>query len=107
MWKEHKTRKPRKPVTWRSRKDPFEHVKNDIRLQLEINPDITSVKLLQELMAKYPGQFNQGKLRTLQRQVSAWRKLQYVKEKEHQLLMFSQGQAVSQFQKLVQCANQL
>lgn len=102
-----KTHKPRKPITWRTRKDPFENVKKDIRLQLEVNPGLTSVGLLEELIAKYPGQFHMGNLRTLQRQVSAWRKLQYAKEKEHQLIMFSQSKAVGQFQKLVRCANQL
>jgi hypothetical protein len=102
-----KTRKPRKPITWRTRKDPFENVKKDIRLQLEINPGLTSVGLLEGLIVKYPGQFHKGNLRTLQRQVSAWRKLQYAKEKEHQRIVLSQGKAVEQFQKIVKCANQL
>lgn len=101
-----KTSKPRKSVTWRSRKDPFENDKKDIRLHLETNSGVTSVELLKKLIEKYPGQFKLGSLRTLQRQVSVWRKLQYAKEKEHQLLMFSQSEAVNQFQSLVRCANQ-
>jgi hypothetical protein len=88
-------------------KDPFENVKKDIRLHLELNSGLSSINLLEKLMAKYPGQFYRKHLRTLQRQVSAWRKLQYAKEKEHQLIMFSQDKAVDQFKQLVKCTNQL
>lgn len=96
--------KPLKPRTWRTRKDPFESVKRDICLQLEINPSQTSVELLKVLITKYPKQFGQENLRTLQRRVSEWRKQQYIKEKEHQLLLFSQNAAIDKYQKLVSSA---
>lgn len=42
---------------------------------LEDQPDQTALELLVEFQARYPGRYNLGQLRTLQRQVSRWRQL--------------------------------
>ena len=74
--KYRRTRKPRKlitPRTWRTRKDPFERVWDNMRLQLELSPHLTSKSLLDGLMQQHPAEFNYKYLRTLQRRVAEWR----------------------------------
>ena len=44
------TRKPRVPHTWRTRKDPFEKVWDDICLQLENEPERTAKSLFDDLL---------------------------------------------------------
>jgi len=68
-----RTKKPRAPRTWRTRKDPFADVWPELRLQLELNPAQTAKDLLQNLQRRRPGQFRDGHLRTLQRRVREWR----------------------------------
>lgn len=58
---------------WRTRKDPFEDVWEEVEQQLERTPDIYATTLFAWLQQKYPGQFTDGQLRTLQRRVKAWR----------------------------------
>jgi hypothetical protein len=69
-------RTPRPAVTryWRTRKDPFEQVWPQVRIQLQIEPGKTAKMLFQELQAQYPGIFPDGQLRTLQRRVCDWRR---------------------------------
>ena len=67
---------------WRTRKDPFEAVRDQIEQQLERAPDTYATKLLAWLQVKYPGQFQDGQLRTLQRRVKAWRVEQATRQLE-------------------------
>jgi hypothetical protein len=71
--KYHRTKEPRKPHDWRTRKDPFESVWSEVVQWLEINPERTAKAVLDELLEKHPGQFIPGQLRTLQRRVQVWR----------------------------------
>ncbi len=64
-----------KPRDWRTRKDPFEKVWPEILLWLQEEPDATARSLLERLDKKYPGQFPEGQLRTLQRRVRDWRRV--------------------------------
>jgi hypothetical protein len=66
--------KARVPHTWRTRKDPFEGVWAEIEQWLSAEPERTAKSLLEELQRKYPGQYGEGQLRTLQRRVKEWRK---------------------------------
>jgi len=75
------TPKPRNgrssPRYWRTRKDPFELVKDQINEQLELNPHLEVKSLFNALQRRYPGMFkdanfSDGQLRTLQRRVRQW-----------------------------------
>jgi len=76
------TKKPRKPFSgkpfsgpryWRTRPDPFAEVWPQLQEQLEQNPFSETKQLWQQLQQRYPEQFKDGQLRTLQRRVKAWR----------------------------------
>jgi hypothetical protein len=58
---------------WRTRKDPFSDVWEEVRQQLEQTPYIQATALYASLQAKYPWKFTDGQLRTFQRRVQAWR----------------------------------
>jgi len=80
LWKEGEARpthrKYRVSTTeryWRTRKDPFEDVWPEILYWLSETPDATAKSLFEKLMIKYPGKFQSGQLRTLQRRVKEWR----------------------------------
>lgn len=60
---------------WRTRKDPFEKVWPEILLWLQEEPDANAKSLLERLDKKYPGEFPNGQLRTLQRRVRDWRRV--------------------------------
>jgi Integrase core domain len=80
LWRQGEARpthrdRPPQPRDWRTRKDPFEAVWPEILLWLQENPDTTAKALLERLDKKYPGQFPEGQLRTLQRRVRDWRRL--------------------------------
>ena len=45
-----KPSKPGGPVTWRTRKDPFENVQDNIYLQLEMQPNKAVKAILDELI---------------------------------------------------------
>jgi len=66
-------RRPMKPRTWRTRKDPFDGVWSDVLIALQQDPDATAKALFDRLQADYPGKFTNGQLRTLQRRVKEWR----------------------------------
>lgn len=61
---------------WRTRPDPFEAVWEEVRTLLEVNPGLQAKTLFEELQRRYPGQFQDGQLRTLQRKVKIWRALE-------------------------------
>lgn len=71
--KYRRTREPRRQHDWRTRKDPFESVWDEVVQWLEANPVRTAKSVFEALQAKYPGQFTSGQLRTLQRRVQTWR----------------------------------
>jgi hypothetical protein len=67
---------------WRTRKDPFETVWPEIRLRLQIDPTQTAKSLLEDLQVRYPGSFLSGQLRTLQRRVREWHRVELYRQVE-------------------------
>ncbi len=61
------------PHTWRTREDPFTEAWDEVRAHLEINPGLEAKTLFEDLQRRYPGRFQDGQLRTLQRRVKTWR----------------------------------
>lgn len=68
-----KTKKTREKRWWRTRKDPFAYVWDEVCKWLEDNPERSAISILLELQEKYPGNYSNGQLRTLQRRVQTWR----------------------------------
>ena len=62
------------PRTWRTRKDPYEAVMPQIMEWLEAEPDRNAKDIFRRLQNRYPGEFKDGQLRTLQRRVKSWRR---------------------------------
>jgi hypothetical protein len=58
---------------WRTRPDPFVEVWEEIRELLEVNAGLESKTVFEYLQRSYPGSFQDGQLRTLQRKVKNWR----------------------------------
>ncbi len=76
-YRTHKKTDLRKSLrTWRTRKDPFDKVWEEIRLRLELMPEITAKATIEWLMVKYPNQFTLAQTRTLQRRIKDWRQAQ-------------------------------
>src|SRR5574341_1379516 len=69
-------RQDRVPHTWRTREDPFAAVWEELRTLLAVNPGLQANTLLAYLQRQYPGQFEDGQLRTLQRKLKVWRALE-------------------------------
>jgi hypothetical protein len=65
----------RKPRTWRTRLDPVAAVWPQLQAELERAPGLQAQTLLAWLQERYPGQFGNELLRTLQRRVRQWRAL--------------------------------
>ncbi len=61
------------PRWWRTRKDPFALVWDELLERLTREPSASAKELLRELQPKYPGVFPDNQLRTLQRRIKAWR----------------------------------
>lgn len=61
---------------WRTRRDPFAEVWEEVREQLAANPGLEAKTLFEDLQRRYPGQFAAGQLRTLQRRIKHWRALE-------------------------------
>jgi len=61
---------------WRTRPDPFVDIWEEVRLALVVNPGLEAKTLFVELQRRYPGRFEDGQLRTLQRRVKVWRSLE-------------------------------
>lgn len=61
------------PRYWRTRKDPFIDIWEEVQAKLEQRPHLVAKTLFLELQQQYPGRFSDGQLRTFQRRVSAWR----------------------------------
>jgi len=62
-----------RPHGWRTRGDPFAEVWGWCQGQLELNPGLQAKTLFEALQREFPGRFQDGQLRTLQRRVKAWR----------------------------------
>ncbi|MDQ6758412.1 MAG: IS21 family transposase [Acidobacteriota bacterium] len=58
---------------WRTREDGFSGVWEEIRREIELNPGLEAKTLFEWLQRKYPDQYADGQLRTLQRRIKAWR----------------------------------
>jgi hypothetical protein len=60
---------------YRTRRDPFAEVWDQLAEMLTKDPGLEAKTLLQWLLESYPGKFRSTHLRTLQRRVSEWRVL--------------------------------
>jgi hypothetical protein len=58
---------------WRTRADVFEGVWGELSELLTVNPGLEAKTLFDYLQRQYPGRFQDGQLRTLQRRVKVWR----------------------------------
>lgn len=58
---------------WRTREDPFEDVWDELRKKLGNNPGLEAKTLFDDLKKRYPGKYQDGQIRTLQRRVKRWR----------------------------------
>ena len=61
------------PHHWRTRIDPFESVWDEIQQQLQQSPGLQAKTIFESLHRQYPGRFQDGQLRTLQRRIKQWR----------------------------------
>ena len=68
-----RSEKPKGPRLYRTRKDPFEAVWDEVCRWLTAQPERTGRSVFDELQQRYPGQFAQGQLRTLHRHIAVWR----------------------------------
>jgi len=59
--------------TWRTRPDPFVDVWDEVSSRLQVNPGLQAKTLLEDLQRGFPGVFQDGQLRTLQRKIKVWR----------------------------------
>ncbi len=80
LWQQGEVRPThRKPAAkerdYRTRKDPFEDEWSQVLRWLEQEPDTTAKILFDRLRKKYPGKFEDGQLRTLQRRLRLWRQI--------------------------------
>ena len=60
---------------WRTRPDPFEAVWPEVEGLLERDAGLQAKTVFEELQRRYPGEFQAGQLRTLQRRFRKWRAL--------------------------------
>lgn len=58
---------------WRTRSNPFEAVWPEIEKHLQDQPGLEAKTIMADLQRRFPGQFADGQLRTLQRHVKQWR----------------------------------
>ena len=61
------------PHVWRTRQDVFAEVWEEVRQKLEFMPGLEAKTLFDDLQRRYPGRFQDGQIRTLQRKVKRWR----------------------------------
>lgn len=62
----------KQPHRWKTRSDGFAEVWPEIEMMLECSPGLQAKTVFQYLQAKYPGEFKDGQLRTLQRKFRDW-----------------------------------
>jgi hypothetical protein len=61
------------PRDWRTRPDPFEEHWLELEAKLQATPELEAKTLFELLQQQHPGRYEDGQLRTLQRQVKRWR----------------------------------
>ncbi len=61
--------------TWRTRADPFAEVWCEVEALLKRDDGLQAKTVFEELVRRYPGRFESGQLRTLQRRFRDWRAL--------------------------------
>jgi hypothetical protein len=59
--------------SWETRQDPFADHWQEIQELLQLNPGLEAKTVFEDLQRRYPGHFQDGQLRTLQRKVKRWR----------------------------------
>lgn len=99
-----RSKKPRKklaPRTWRTRKDPFENSWKEIKLKLSLNPSLAATALLKELEEQYQGLYSKSNLRTLQRRIASWRRLQESHQKKLMIESLKEDKIIDQYLNLV------
>src|SRR5262249_14102763 len=64
-----------KPRKYRTRKDPFTDVWDEVSEMLAADPGLEAKTLMEWLTERYPGRFLASQVRTLQRRVRDWRAL--------------------------------
>jgi hypothetical protein len=62
--------------TWRTRPDPFDRVWDEIQKRIQVNPGLQAKTLFEDLQRRFPGDFQDGQLRTLQRKIKHWKATQ-------------------------------
>ncbi len=65
----------KKERTYRTRPDPFDEVWPELEEKLGGAPTLEAKTLFEDLCERYPGRWQEGQLRTLQRRVRDWRAL--------------------------------
>ncbi len=68
-----RTKRQQGPRWWRTRPDPFAAVWDEVAAWLAAHPERTAKSIFVALQQRYPGQFPDVQLRTLQRRVQVWR----------------------------------
>ena len=63
----------KQPRDWRTRSDPFEEHWPEVEARLRATPELEAKTLFGLLQEQYPGRYEDGQIRTLQRQVKGWR----------------------------------
>jgi hypothetical protein len=63
----------KRPRTWRTRPNPFEHDWPWVVEQLERDPALQATTLFALLCAQHPDRYQPSQLRTLQRHIAAWK----------------------------------
>lgn len=63
------------PRDWRTREDPFADVWPEAEALVKEAPGLEALTVFQELQRRYPGKYQDGQLRTLQRRIRIWRGL--------------------------------
>jgi len=58
---------------WRTREDPFAEHWPALKARLSEAPELDAKTLFEHLVSEYPGRYEPGQLRTLQRRVQEWR----------------------------------
>jgi len=59
--------------SWRTRADPFAEVWKEVEEQIKAEAGLEAKTIFADLQRRYPGQFADGQLRTLQRHLKRWR----------------------------------
>ena len=66
--------------TWRTRADPFEEVWAEVEVLLEQDKGLQAKTVFEELGRRYPGRFEAGQLRTLQRRFRDYSRIRLIRD---------------------------